>query len=237
MANTQDNSGFLSHLQRLPDVEIPVHLGQFHQRIATFYTLEQVNTGVIRQLTLIFETAPGETWEATKPVLLEPGQELPLTIKHWQHLVRNGRDETVLIEIILEEEPHDVFTREGANLVYTLELTQSEAENGFKKAVPCLDGSIELVVHPFVPYLHDDRPDLDVAMANRIDGSWERVLFKKGLPYPKLGGGLSGRRGDLIVRAVVAPTGDDHPSIKGKEAQNWERILSPGPEYKQRNCS
>lgn len=51
----------------------------------------------------------------------------------------NGRSQD--IEFVIQEKPHEIFTRDGNDLKATLKITLTEALCGFNKPMTMLDGS------------------------------------------------------------------------------------------------
>lgn len=92
---------------------------------------------------------------------------------------KNGPRGDLFIEIRVK--PHEVFQREGDDLVCDAELSFAQAALGDEIDVPGIDGAQRLTINP---------------------GTQSHTLFKlsgKGMPRP----GDARRRGDLYVRAVV----------------------------------
>jgi DnaJ-class molecular chaperone len=138
--------------------------------------------------------------------------------------------------LTIDQVAHEVFARNGAELIIQMDVTAEEAKSGFEKTITCLDGSTETIHHPDNRRFHDDRPTIEIKAENRIDGSWKRILLKKGLPYPYLSGGASGRKGHLIVRARIVPPKEELSSIEvgkssGCDFDSEESPMSPGTEF------
>ncbi|KAG0277275.1 hypothetical protein BGZ95_006201 [Linnemannia exigua] len=119
---------------------------------------------------LTIDIKPG--WKAgTKIRFPNEGDELP-----------NGATQD--IEFVLEEKPHDTFTRRGDDLIVDLELTLLEALSGFSKTVKTLDGRT-------LPVSASSSRVVQPGQEERFPG--------EGMPISK----KPGQKGDLLVRYVV----------------------------------
>ena len=86
------------------------------------------------------------------------------------------------IVFIIEEKPHDVFTREGNDLVMTQKISLVEALTGYTVQLTTLDGrslsrQVNSVIHP----------------------SYEEVIPGEGMPIPK----EPGKKGNLRVKFSI----------------------------------
>ncbi|XP_010519928.1 PREDICTED: dnaJ homolog subfamily B member 1 [Tarenaya hassleriana] len=83
---------------------------------------------------------------------------------------------------IIDEKPHDVFKRDGNDLITSRKVTLSEAIGGTTVSISTLDGR-----------------NLPVAVAEVISPGYELVVHGEGMPIAK----EPGNRGDLIIKFDV----------------------------------
>ncbi|MCR5243955.1 MAG: molecular chaperone DnaJ [Bacteroidales bacterium] len=79
------------------------------------------------------------------PAGVEDGMQL--TIRGEGHRAKNGGVPGDLL-ILIQEEPHSRFMREGTNLFYTQTISVTDAILGTEVTIPCLDGSYKIKVEP-----------------------------------------------------------------------------------------
>jgi len=117
---------------------------------------------------LTINVKPG--WKAgTKITFPEEGDETPGTIP-------------ADIIFVLEEKPHPYFVREGANLIYTANITLSQALTGVSIDLPTLDGR-----------------RLKIQVRDVIDPSFVKVVPNEGMPIQK----NPSQKGNLLVKFNV----------------------------------
>ncbi|KAJ3694489.1 hypothetical protein LUZ60_009969 [Juncus effusus] len=86
------------------------------------------------------------------------------------------------IIFIIEEKPHDVFTRDGNDLVMTHKISLVEALTGFTVQVNTLDGR-----------------NLTIPVNSVVGPGYEEVVRNEGMPINK----ESGRRGNLRIKFAI----------------------------------
>jgi len=79
------------------------------------------------------------------PAGVEDGMQL--TIRGEGHKAKNGGVPGDLF-ILIQEEPHSRFLREGNNLFFTQTISVTDAILGTEVTIPCLDGSYKIKVEP-----------------------------------------------------------------------------------------
>ncbi|CAG8521141.1 2275_t:CDS:2 [Ambispora leptoticha] len=91
----------------------------------------------------------------------------------------NGQSQDVVF--VLEEKPHSVYTRDGDNLIMTLNITLAEALTGFRKTIQTLDGR-----------------NLAISSKNIIQPDQEQRFSGEGMPTKD-----PNRKGDLIIKYKI----------------------------------
>ena len=119
-----------------------------------------------------------ETVRVNIPAGVEDGMQL--TVNGEGHSAPGGTNGNLLV--IVEEQPHANFKRDGNNLFYTHIISVSEAILGTEISVPCLDGAQKLKID-----------------AGTQSGT---VMKMRGKGLPSVNGYLSGK-GDLYVKILV----------------------------------
>ena len=125
----------------------------------------------------------------------------------------NGRIKTQDFVFVVEEKPHDRFTRDGDNLIYTLKVPLSEALSGpvnaasSKKSLTTLD---KRIIQYSVPYPNPTTGGVTLKP--------DQLITVKGEGFPKKGGA----KGDLQVKIeVVFPD-----RLNGDQASRIRAALS-----------
>ena len=84
--------------------------------------------------------------------------EIPAGVQEGMQLSLRGKGnagklggQTGDLLIVVEEKPHDSFTRDGQNIIYDLFLNFADAALGTKVEVPTLDGAVKIKVPPGTP--------------------------------------------------------------------------------------
>ncbi|OAQ27525.1 DnaJ-domain-containing protein [Linnemannia elongata AG-77] len=149
-------------------------------------TLEELSKGVTKRLKVIRKVRDGSGRTADKILTIDvkPGWKAGTKIRfpgEGDELPNGALQD---IEFILEEKPHDTFTRRGDDLIVDLELTLLEALSGFSKTVKTLEGKS-------LPVSASSSRVVQPGQEERFPG--------EGMPISK----KPGQKGDLIVRYVV----------------------------------
>ncbi|MED6122508.1 hypothetical protein PIB30_040416 [Stylosanthes scabra] len=116
---------------------------------------------------LTIEIKPG--WKkGTKVTFQEKGNQQPNVI-------------AADVVFIIDEKPHNVFTRDGNDLVVKEEISliEAEAQSGYTVHLTTLDGR-----------------DLTISINNAIQPNYEEVVAGEGMPFPK----DPSKRGDLRIK-------------------------------------
>jgi molecular chaperone DnaJ len=137
--------------------------------------------------------------ETEIPVEIPPGvtSENYITLRGKGHAGPQGGPRGDLI-VLLEVEEDERFSRDGANLLYELPVTFSQAALGDEVEVPTVEGSARLTVPAGV--------QSGVLLRLREQG------------LPELNGG--GRRGDLLVRVMVYTP----QKLNGELREHFQRL-------------
>ncbi|CAN1169549.1 DnaJ protein homolog 1 [Linum perenne] len=92
------------------------------------------------------------------------------------------------VVFVIREKPHDLFTREGDNLVYNVQIPLTDALAGCTLSVPMLA-----------------RDNMWLSFADEvISPDYEKVIRGQGMPIPN----ENGKKGDFVIRfSIVFPTG------------------------------
>lgn len=93
---------------------------------------------------------------------------------------RTGGRQTM--QFVLQEKPHEFFTREDNNLVYTLPLSFKESLLGFSKQVKTIDGRT-----------------IPITRSQPIQPTQTSTYPGQGMPLPK----NPSQRGDLIIKFKI----------------------------------
>ncbi|KAF9083009.1 hypothetical protein BGX29_003441 [Mortierella sp. GBA35] len=106
-------------------------------------TLEDLAKGVTKRLKVTRKVRDGSGRTADKilTVDVKPGWKAGTKIRFPNEGDELPNGATQDIEFIIEEKPHDTFTRRGDDLIVDLELTLLEALTGFTKSVKTLEGT------------------------------------------------------------------------------------------------
>lgn len=149
-------------------------------------TLEELSKGVTKRLKVIRKVrdGSGRTAEKILTIDVKPGWKAGTKIRFPNEGDELPNGATQDIEFILEEKPHDTFTRRGDDLIVDLELTLLEALSGFSKSVKTLDGRT-------LPVSASSSRVVQPGQEERFPG--------EGMPISK----KPGQKGDLLVRYVV----------------------------------
>lgn len=86
-----------------------------------------------------------ETVKVTIPAGVEEGNYIPLRGKGNAGR-RNGPSGDLII--VIEEKPHEYFTRQGDNILYPLTISFPEAALGTELEIPTIDGSERIKINP-----------------------------------------------------------------------------------------
>ncbi|KAG9061472.1 hypothetical protein KI688_007468 [Linnemannia hyalina] len=149
-------------------------------------TLEELSKGVTKRLKVIRKVrdGSGRTSDKILTIDVKPGWKAGTKIRfpgEGDELANGALQD---IEFVLEEKPHDTFTRRGDDLIVDLELTLLEALSGFSKSVKTLDGKT-------LPVSASSSRVIQPGQEERFPG--------EGMPISK----KPGQKGDLLVRYVV----------------------------------
>lgn len=149
-------------------------------------TLEELSKGVTKRLKVIRKVRDGSGRTADKILTIDvkPGWKAGTKIRFPNEGDELPNGATQDIEFILEEKPHDTFTRRGDDLIVDLELTLLEALSGFSKPVKTLEGRT----------LH-----VSASSSRIVQPGQEERFPGEGMPISK----KPGQKGDLLVRYVV----------------------------------
>ncbi|KAF9083876.1 hypothetical protein BGX23_011063 [Mortierella sp. AD031] len=149
-------------------------------------TLEDLAKGVTKRLKVTRKVRDGSGRTADKilTVDVKPGWKAGTKIRFPNEGDELPNGATQDIEFIIEEKPHDTFTRRGDDLIVDLELTLLEALTGFTKSVKTLEGRT-------LPVSASGSRVIQPGQEERFPG--------EGMPISK----KPGEKGDLIVKFVV----------------------------------
>ncbi|KAG0378463.1 hypothetical protein BGX24_003781 [Mortierella sp. AD032] len=105
-------------------------------------TLEELANGGTKRLKVNRKVRDGSGRSAEKILTIDikPGWKAGTKIRFPNEGDELPNGATQDIEFVLEEKPHDTFTRRGDDLIVDLHLTLLEALSGFSKTVKTLDG-------------------------------------------------------------------------------------------------
>ena len=148
-------------------------------------TLEELFKGTHKKLKIKRKTFNAQGQRITEDKILEmdlkPGLKAGSKIK-FAGVGDQEEGGTQDMHFIITEKSHPSLTREGDNLITTVELDLKEALTGWKKTVTTIDGK-----------------QLNVSGAGPTQPSYEEHFPSLGMPITK----KSGERGDFIVRVKV----------------------------------
>ena len=126
----------------------------------------------------------------------------------------NIEDGDLIVEIIIKK--HKYFTREGADLYYTCDLTLLESITGFKRIIPSINGMERI----------------EISSAEPIQQGEVKVILGKGLPFYN----KNYSSGNLFVNFnVVFPTKLDELKLELVEKLLPERLNSKPNQDKKEN--
>jgi DnaJ family protein B protein 4 len=148
-------------------------------------TLEELSTGAHKKLKIKRKTFNAQGQRISEDKLLEmdikPGLKAGSKIK-FAGVGDQEEGGTQDMHFIVTEKPHPTLTREGDNLITTIELDLKEALTGWKRTVTTIDGK-----------------QLNVSGAGPTQPGHEERFPGLGMPISK----KPGERGDFIVRVKV----------------------------------
>ncbi|KAF9432276.1 hypothetical protein BGZ76_011026 [Entomortierella beljakovae] len=149
-------------------------------------SLEDLQKGVTKRLkvTRKVRDGSGRTGDKILTVDVKPGWKAGTKIRFPNEGDEYPNGATQDIEFVLEEKPHDTFTRRGDDLIVDLELSLVEALSGFSKTVKTLNGRTLPV---------------SASGTRVIQPGQEEKFPGEGMPISK----KPGQKGDLIVRFTV----------------------------------
>ncbi|CAG8435580.1 3697_t:CDS:2 [Ambispora gerdemannii] len=149
-------------------------------------TLEDLYKGVTKKMKItrkLFDSATSKQVTADKVIELQvrPGMKAGSKFRFANSgdELPNGVSQDVVF--VLEEKPHQIYKRDGDNLIMTLSITLVEALSGFKKPIQTLDGRT-----------------LAISSKNIIQPDQEQRVLGEGMPTKD-----PSRKGDLIVKYKV----------------------------------
>uniref|UniRef100_A0ACD5VR18 Uncharacterized protein n=1 Tax=Avena sativa TaxID=4498 RepID=A0ACD5VR18_AVESA len=159
-----------AHKQASIENRLPVTLADLYKGVAKKMKISREvieSSGRVSQVEEILTINVKPGWKkGTKITFPEKGNEAPNMIP-------------ADIVFIIEEKPHDIFTREGNDLVVTEKISLAEALTGYTVRVATLDGRI-----------------LSVPVSSVIHPSYEEVIPGEGMPIPK----EPNKKGNLRVK-------------------------------------
>jgi DnaJ homolog subfamily B member 4 len=87
---------------------------------------------------------------------------------------------------IVKQKPHDVFTRDGNNLVTTLDITAKDIQTGIKREIVGIDG---------------EKLSINIPKNIISDSNYVHKILKKGMPIRKEGKNIG--RGDILIKFLI----------------------------------
>ncbi|KAF9207684.1 hypothetical protein CPC16_006456 [Podila verticillata] len=149
-------------------------------------SLEDLQKGVTKRLKVTRKAteSSGRSSEKILQVEVRPGWKSGTKIRFPREGDELTNGDIQDIVFVIEEKPHDTFTRQGDDLATNLELTLVEALTGFSKSIKTLDGKT-------LP--------ISTSGARVIQPGQEERFPGEGMPISK----KPGSKGDLIVKYTV----------------------------------
>lgn len=163
-------------------------------------SLEELYTGTTKRLK-ITRTLSNKTTDKVLTVNVKPGLEHGAIIYFAGEgdSLPTGEIQDIVFEI--QQKPHNIFTRKGDNLHLTMKISLLEALTGFKKSIPRLDKTSDLIVKN---------------KSRIIQSGQEEIIIGEGMPNVN-----TGEKGDMVVHFEV----EFPQSLSQKQRQVLERIL------------
>lgn len=146
-------------------------------------TLEEIYSGITKKLKIKKSLRAGGTQETVIDVEVKPGYKkgTKFTFQGLGDELPDGRGTD--IQVVLEEKPHDRFTRVDSNLTCEIEIGIKEALKGFRRSFKGIDGKTVIQV-----------TEKDIKQLGR-----DEVIPGQGMPDRA----RHGKRGDLIVKTKI----------------------------------
>lgn len=149
-------------------------------------TLEDVLKGCTKKMKITRKVAQGNMERKEDKVLtinVKPGWKAGTKITFPREGDQNQHSIPSDIIFIIQDKPHKLFKREGADIIYTAKISLKEALTGVRISVPTLEGD-----------------EIQVRLSDVVNPKTTRRISGRGLPHPK----DPTRRGDLIVHFDIA---------------------------------
>ncbi|KAI0140570.1 HSP40/DnaJ peptide-binding protein [Xylariaceae sp. FL1272] len=151
-------------------------------------TLEELFNGITKKMKIkrktFDDTGKRTTSDQVLEVPIKPGLKKGSKIKFKGvgDQEEGGKQD---LHFIVEEKPHPLFTRDGDDLIHTVELDLKEALTGWKRTVTTIDGR-QLTLDksgPTGPGMSDTYPDLGMPVSKK-PGTRGKFIIKYNVKFP-----------------------------------------------------
>ncbi|CAN0878569.1 DnaJ protein homolog 1, partial [Linum grandiflorum] len=154
-------------------------------------TLEELFRGRVKRIKIVRDVIKNGIYmqeEETVKIKLTPGWKSGTKITFEGKPANEDDKQRSDVILVIQEKPHHLFSRDGDNLVYDVDIPLTDALAGCTLSVPMLS---------------KDNMWLSFADDEVIYPGYEKVIRGQGMPVPD----EKGKKGDFVIRfSVIFPT-------------------------------